>query len=193
MHEKRFVLTLTINQRPKPVPYHAVKREDGENHGFQNVKGNPAAAAAIAEAQDDEALRDALVRINARETNFFTIGCEKSFNQDGSDYWTRGFIEFAFNYCELVGDAKYYFPVFFHFNRRLLQEKFPHRVHFEWQLEGNTFAEVNCDGYSLVVWITTEEFATDEESRRAWQDSVRILADHLTAWRLTARPPKGMY
>jgi hypothetical protein len=193
MYQKRFMLLLTINERPKPVPYHSVVREDGINHGFINVKGQPEAAAAIAEVQDDEASRDALVRINARQTAFFTIGCEKSFNQDGATFWTRGFLEFAFNYCALVEDAGNYFPVFFHFNERLKKLMFPHRVHFEWQLEGNRFTDAECNGYSVVAWITTENFATDEESRSAWRDSVRFLADHLTDWRLSEGLPQEIY
>jgi hypothetical protein len=193
MQNKPFILELTINQEFKSVPYRAEHRQDSPNYGFVNVKGNPDAAARIAEVQDDEALRDAIVRINAQDTAFFTIGCEKSFNQDGAEFWTRGFIDFAFNYCALVADAQNYFPVFFHFNNRLLREKFNHLVRFEWQLEENHFRDANCKGFSVILWITTRICASDEESRSLWRPSVKIVADHLAEWSLAAPAPPTIY
>ena len=173
-------LVLTINQHFKTVPYLGATNEGSVNYGFQNVRGTLRRRRKIAKVQDDEALRDAIVRINAPATAFFTIGCAKFLDQDGAEYWGRGFIEFAFNSCPLVQDAQNYFPVFFHFNNRLLKDGFSYRVHFEWQLEKNPFKTGNCEGFSVVLWITTETFATDEASRAAWKDAVKIVTDHLS-------------
>lgn len=191
--DKNYILFLTIRDYDKVVPYPGIQHASSRNYGFINVKSKPEEAAKIVEAQDSEALKDAIVRINHADTPFFTIGCEKAFNQKDGIFWTRGFIEFAFNFCELVGDAQAYFPPFFHFNNRLLNTKFDLRVSFEWQLEGNFFKDGNCNGFSCVVWITTGDCLTDGESRKIWETSVRIVADHLAEWKLSRQPVNKIY
>ena len=75
-------LYLTIRNRLKAIPYGSGDRPDGSrNHGYKRLKGNTELAATIPEAQDIEALRHALVRLNHSDTAFFTVGCERSFNE----------------------------------------------------------------------------------------------------------------
>jgi hypothetical protein len=99
-------LVLTVTHRGKSVPYPSQNRERSVNHGFKSLKGVENGSTHVPEAADDPALQFAINRINARETAFFTLGCEKSFNRDHSGFWARGYIEFAFNYVSMVKDAK---------------------------------------------------------------------------------------
>ncbi|HEV7894035.1 MAG TPA: hypothetical protein VGP08_25695 [Pyrinomonadaceae bacterium] len=179
MNKRNFELLLLINDHFKTVPYQAVDRGNGHpNHGFKVIKGTLEEAAKIAEVQDEEHLKNALIKINDHSTALFTIGCEKAFNQDGTEFWARGFLEFAFNYPQLVDDAQNYFKLFFNFNEYLRDRKFNEPVRYQWELEGNRFVDVGCDGFSVVVWITTAIFNNPEEPRRVWG----IAVDHLTEY-----------
>jgi hypothetical protein len=182
MAESRMNIVLAINKHAKSVPYGGVVREDGTNHGFKNVKGNPKAAAEIAEVLDNENLKSALVAINASETPLFTIGCEKAFNLDEKGHWARGFIELSFNYPELVAEAQWYFKLFYEFNQLVIREKFDLPVQYYWELEGNTYFEANprCEGFSVVIWITTANFNSADEARETWGTAVDFLANYLS-------------
>jgi len=99
-------------------------RPDGSrNHGFKSLKSNPAEIEAIPEAQGITALKNALIALNAADSPFFTEGCKKAFGKNDSGHWVSGYLEFAFNYGELVADAAFYFKLFFPFNQWYWQQK----------------------------------------------------------------------
>jgi hypothetical protein len=182
MSEQHTEMRLTIRNRGKGVPYggSGIPREDGSaNYGFKALKGKREEAALINEVQDEPHFRDALVAINDLSTPFFTVGCEKSFNQDEEGHWAKGYIEFAFNYCELAGDAQWYFKLFFDLNHFVWQGQFNEPVRFHFELEGAHFSAGNCAGYTLTVWITTAFMPTAEEVREIWGKSVDLLVEFL--------------
>lgn len=185
-------IQLRIRNYFKGIPYGPVDRGDGHpNHGFKSLKGKPEEAALIAEVRDNKVLRAALVRINARDTPFFTIGCEKKFNHEHGVFWARGFLEFAFNYPELAADAQNYFKQFYDFNFHLFDEKFDEPVQFSWELEGAAFRESGTNGFSACIWITTKDLSDEAETRRVWEKAVRFLTDYLAQQR--ALPLRMIY
>lgn len=180
-----------IEPRSKAVPY-PVDLDDGRtNQGFKDIKGDPDAAAAIAEVQDCPSLRDALIALNAAETHFFTVGCEKSLNEYEGKFWKRGYLEFSFNYAELVADARLYFTLFFHFNQAAPVRDFlpKHSVHFGWELQGCRFKKTDAAGFTCAVWITTDDCATAEECERVWDEAVDLLVGFLIHFRISNLPP----
>lgn len=182
MSEQHTEIRLTISNGGKGIPYggSGIPREDGSaNYGFKALKGKPEEAAKIHEVQDEPHFRDALVAINDPSTPFFTVGCEKSFNQDEEGHWARGFIEVAFNYCELVDDAQWYFKLFFDFNQLVWRSRFNEPVRFHFEIESAHFLDGNCDGFSVTVWITTAFMPTAEEVREIWGKSVDFLVESL--------------
>lgn len=189
-------MMLTIRNRGKGVPYggRGELREDGSaNYGFKPLKGKPEEAARIPEVQDEEHFRDALVAINDLSTAFFTVGCEKSFNhEEGAGNWARGYIEFAFNYCDLVEDAQWYFKLFFDFNHFVWSNQFNEPVQFHFELEAAHFFQGNCDGYTVAVWITTATTPAEEDVRVVWGKAVGLLTEFLKQYQA---PPsmKVMY
>jgi hypothetical protein len=174
-------VVLAIKNFAKSIPYAGRVRDDATNHGFKNVKGNAKAAASIPEVLDNEHLKSAIVAINGPHTAFFSVGCEKAFNEDEHGHWARGYIEISFNYRELVADAKWYFKLFFEFNREVFRSKFELPMQFYWELEGNTYfdTEPPCEGYSCAIWITTATFPTAVQARETWEASVDFLASYL--------------
>jgi hypothetical protein len=80
----------------------------------------------------------------------------------------RGYLEFSFNYHELVADAQFYFKIFFDFNSWFWKQKQEALVSYEFQLEGAHFWKVSADGYTVTVWINTTLLPTEEEARKAW-------------------------
>lgn len=192
MDEQQTQLMLSIRNRGKGVPYggRGVPRENGSaNYGFKALKGKPEEAALIHEVQDDEHFRNALVAINDQNTPFFTVGCEKSFNKDDEGFWARGYLELAFNYCELVEDAKWYFKLFFDFNNHVWQNKFNEPTQYHFEMEGAHFFEGNCAGYTVAIWITTAVLPTNEEVKEVWGKSVDFLTSFLTEYQSSDLPP----
>jgi hypothetical protein len=178
------VLNLSIRNRGKGVPYGPVDRGESANRGFKALKRDPRLIAEVAEACDDDVLRNAIMRINAPHTPFFSVGCEKSFNKEiGKEgretFWAKGYLEFSFNYKETVADACSYFVLFFNFNRAVIDQKFDKPIWFHWELEGAHFFDGDCHGWTCCVWIQTTDCPSENESREVWHAGVDFFATFL--------------
>lgn len=173
---------LTIKEGGKGIPYagSGVREDGSENHGFIVVKGRPAEAAAIPEAQDNEPMKNALIAINDSSTALFTAGCEKSFNHDSEGHWARGYIEVSYNYLELLSDAQHYFKLFFDFNNRVRRMRFDVPVQYHWELEAAVFTDISwqTSGFTAGVWITTAFFESRTEVEKAWAQGVDFLTEY---------------
>jgi hypothetical protein len=174
-------LILSIRNFSKGVPYYGsgLRPDGSENHGFKPLKGHTDDVALIPEAQDNSALRNALLALNGQATPFFTLGCEKSCNQDKSGYWMRGFLELSFNYTELVLDAQRYFKLFFDFNHWFWEQAQEATVEYHFQLEGASFMNISVNGFTVVVWITTVLVPTAEDAQKAWAWALDTLVTFL--------------
>ncbi len=176
-------LVFSIRQRGKAVPYGGSDedRPDGspKNRGFKNLKLKPEELASIPEVQDNDSLRNALVVLNSPDSTFFTVGCEKACSKDATGNWMRGYLEFSFNYRELVADAQFYFKLFFDFNRWYRSQEQKNVILYEFELEGADFWEVSAEGFTVTVWITTTVLQTDEEAINAWKWGLDTLVDSL--------------
>jgi hypothetical protein len=172
---------LTILYRSKGIPYGGGDRPDGSiNHGYKRLKGQIDLAASIPEAQDMEALKSALVRLNDRKTAFFTVGCEKSCDKYEGGFSTGGYIELAFNYVELAMNAQWYFKIFFDFTKLINgSESQASRTRYIFELAPAHFLDGPADGFTLTVWIKTSLFTTREESLSAWGQSLSLLVQLL--------------
>jgi len=193
MNHENFKLTLVIESRSKAIPYPAELENDRTNQGFEDLKGNPETIENIAEIQDCPALRDALIALNEPETQFFTVGCEKSLNEYEGKFWKRGYLEFSFNYAELVRDATSYFMLFFHFNQAgPIRDFLPkNSVQFAWELQGCRFRKAEVAGFTCAVWISTGDYPTAEECERVWTEAVDLLAGFLIRFRISNLPPSA--
>jgi hypothetical protein len=178
-------LILSIKKGGKAVPYGGsdVDRPDGaRNYGFKNLKGKPEEVASIPEAQGNASLTNALLALAASDSPFFTVGCEKSCNQDSSGHWMKGFLEFSFNYRELVADAQFYFKLFYDFNSWYRQQKQEATIQYHFELEGAHFWEVSAEGFNVTVWITTTMLATEEEAQKVWAWGLDRLIEFLNQY-----------
>ena len=174
-------LIFSIRNYHKAVPYPGSGlRDDGhENYGFKPLKGRSDEAALIAEVQDNESLKNALIELNDPSTLFFTIGCEKSCNPHNSTYWMRGFLEFAFNYTELVSDAQNYFKLFFDFTHLFWEQPTEAAVEYHFQLEGAGFLDADAAGFTAIVWITTLAMPSEEVTKKTWSQALDLLVKYL--------------
>jgi len=178
--ERKIQSYLSINERGKGIPYGGCKREDGNiNHGFSPLKRNQYSIDNIPEANDDMALKSALHKMNDEKTGIFTIGCVSSPVSDTNGHRISGYIEFAFNYVELVADAQNYFPLFFHFNKWLKNHGMIDDVKFDWELEGAHFFEKNCDGLTCSVIVNIRYCECEEKAQELWKSAICILSDYL--------------
>jgi len=184
---------LTINQRSKDVPYPSDVRDDGSlNHGFLNLKGAEAQRISdVHEAADCPALKNILATINAPESPFFSVGCEKALTGAVNKFWKKGYCEFAFNDANRVKDAMYYFHLFFHFNRA--QEPFDAdtKIQYLWDLQPANFRQCDVVGFTCCVWITVGKFDDASKCSRVWAEAVTRLGDFLAS--VKAEPSAPIY
>ncbi len=184
---------LSIKNGGKGIPYGGADedRPDGSrNHGFKPPKTNPAEISAIPEIQGIAALKNALIALNAAESPFFTVGCEKASGKIDSGYWMRGYLEFAFNYSELVADASFYFKLFFLFNQWYWNQRPQIGVQYNFELEGATFLDANASGLTITAWISAGPYPTEELARTAWEGALDMLVTFL---RQHPIPTDGQY
>lgn len=176
---------LTISDAFKHIPYTQADRPDGGHcYAFAALKGASAERiGAVAEVADCEALRSAIVRINERSTPFFTIGCEKDSAAEDGGWRAGGYIEFAFNYSDIVLDAANYFPLFFHFDRAMKERDLPVAIQFQWDLTPSKFLDASgVVGYTAVVWVRSGLAPTRELVVDTWTAAVDALARFLAIY-----------
>jgi hypothetical protein len=184
---------LSIKNGGKGIPYGGADedRPDGSrNHGFKPLKSNPAETGTIPEAQGIMALENALIILNAPTSPFFTVGCEKVFGKNDSGHWISGYLEFAFNYGELVADAKFYFNLFFLFNQWYWQQTQQVGIRYNFELEGATFLDANVSGFTITAWILAGTYPTKELAQTAWEGALDTLVGFL---RQQSVPTDGRY
>lgn len=183
---------LSIRDGYKGVPYgRSDERPDGsKNHGFKSLKGNLNDIAAIPEAYDVPALKNALTVLNDPASIFFTVGCEKAFGETHSGHWVNGYLELAFNYVELLADAQFYFKVFFAFNQWYWKLEPKPSVRYNFELQAAHFLKSNTDGMTLTVWIGTGVSATKEAAQNEWEQGLDPVVGFL---RQQIVPPESHY
>lgn len=181
MHTEQTNLYLAIQNRSKGIPYGAGDHPDGsKNHGYKRLKGNKELALLIPEAQDTDALRNALVRLNDPITAFFTVGCEKSCQATGSGFSVTGYVELAFNFIELVADPQYYFQLFFAFHGAIFQSSAEtSKAKYLFELAPAHFLDGPANGFTVAVWISTLPLQIREEALHEWGQAVLVLVDFL--------------
>jgi len=170
---------LTINQKSKSIPYPAASHPNSQNYGFHVLKGKLNKCEKVQEASDNASIINILKILNRNESPFFSVGCEKSYNHDREGYWVKGYVEFAFNYENLVSDAARYFPLFFHFSKYIHEFISRNNVQFWWDLQPANFEKVPCMGFSACIWITTGLFPTALQAKEVWEQSVDMLSAYL--------------
>lgn len=179
---------LTVNERSKSIPYPAATNADSQNYGFRVLKGKPDKVDRVKEASDLPALIGILKSLNSSASPFFSVGCEKSFNESTGGLWAKGYVEFAFNYAKLVSDAAQYFPLFFHFNKDAAAFLGSNNVQFRWDLQPAKFEAIDLAGFSCCVWITTGRHSSLEATTEIFSDALGLLQSSLDRY----GEPEGM-
>ena len=169
---------LSIRQRVKGLPYFGGPREGGStNHGFQLLKNSGLAVDSIPEASDEPSILRLLEILNAADSPFLSLGCEKVLTENDGRWFKRGYIEFTIDSIEIAGDARSSFFVFYQFDKYLNQVHFNEPITFHFELEGNALDRVNAAIYSVICWITTNTWTdSPEETNLLWAKGVDVLA-----------------
>lgn len=179
---------LSINSIGKAVPYGPATHANSENYGFKPLKGKDREIEEIPEAKGYPAIISILKSLNDHESPFFSVGCEKSINDSQNGHWAKGYIEFSFNYQELVSDAVQYFPLFFHFQRYSEDFLRNNEVQFHWELQAAQFVDAGLPGFTACVWVTTGLLQSESDARSLWELAVSELDSYLSKH---GRPGKG--
>jgi hypothetical protein len=77
-----FKFTFRVDPVGMTVPYAAIADDIRNNSGFEDLRGGPDKASAIAEGNASPALRRLLVRIANVGSTIFTLGCELGSHQE---------------------------------------------------------------------------------------------------------------
>lgn len=182
-------LVLTLNNHTTVIPYPAMDREEWPHQGFRPLKGNTEEVVSIPAVKDNAALRQALVKINDPTSPFFTIACRKFLNSMQGGFWVRGYIEFSFNYLDIARDSPNYFLLFEQFAKFITASNFDLPVDFNFEIRDARFVDMQTDGHTVCVWITTGEYPADEGALMGWNQSVGLLAEFLGNFEKPSLPP----
>ena len=185
---------LQIRHEGKSVLYAGagVLRSDGDaNYGFKALKNAPARLAEVPELERDPALHDLVAAINHSTTGLFSVGCVSGPVEEVSGHRMMGYVEIALNSKDAAADAASYFPIFFHFDRMLNENRYDDDVHFHWELMGAHFIEAQLGGFTVTVTINTGWFETPEAARAVWGDALQGLAHLLSS--VPASPGRNFY
>lgn len=176
MSEPVYSLYLTLRQAGKTLPYPAAERDDSQNHGFLSLKGHPERLIQIPEAQAYPGLAQALERLNASDTAFYTAGCDYSLNtEDDGRCWAKGYLDCVFVDPRRAGNCHAYFDLFRSFDAYLRGQEYHDSIDFHWELEQVDFIEEGYSGWSLCLWVTTEFCDASAACQVNWVAAVELF------------------
>ncbi len=182
-----------MDERTKRIPYPPETHPDSQNYGFRSLKGKPDRAAKIKEANGFPGMIAALRSLNSDGSPFFSIGCEKYIGpQEFGGFYARGYIEFAYNYSQLVNFAQTA-DLFRVFSAFCSAREIDPRVTYNFDLQPAHFATVNTDGYSCCLWTRTGDHASIAEAKQSYNDAVKTLAEFFDGWGPPSPEPKRIY
>ncbi len=184
---------LTVECRRKDIPYPAETHKHSQNYGFKSLKGKPEKAEKIQEAIGFPGIIHALKAINASDSPFFSIGCEKYIGpHEFGGYYARGYIEFSFNYSRMVS-----FPqaadLFRTFSGYCDERGLPDGVTYNFDLQPAHFVRAKIDGYSCCVWIMTSGHASYEEAVSAFNHASQFFGEFIAAFGPPEDEPERLY
>jgi len=176
----------------KGIPYMPEDRGDGNpNIGFCPIKGRPEMSIRIPEACDEPGLLDALQRINASHTAFFTSGCEKCYNRLGVKERPVGYVEFIHNSIEIARDENTYWQLLTDLDNQMNTNRYSLPVAFEYIVSPTRFNDHFIDGFSAAVYVRYCGYATYRLARRKWREAFSFLTTFLCS--IPAGPPPLFY
>ncbi len=170
-------------------PDNGVGRDDGlQNYGGKLLKCDLEQLKEIPEIGNDPVLTDSLKMINSEESPFMSLGCSSSINQVENGYYSaNGYIQISFNDKNLIQKPENYFGLFWDFNQFVLEKVNNLPVIFTWQLEHVRYDSFTNPpktivyGLTTVIGIETDLLPDEETCRNAWNLSLKVLSDFLSA------------
>lgn len=190
MSDRFYRNILGIGWNPKGIPYAGGKRTDGStNHGFMNPKRmSQEELLAIPEVVGDRGFEYMIPKLNLGKTGFLTIGCEKSHNAEVKSteetFWSKSYVEFAFNHRGMVLDASSYFPLFFQFNEYMRPVTDGKDFFYLWDIAANSWDDVDNKqaAFSVTVWLTVHGQTSQENAHERWYHAWKWLTDFMINW-----------
>jgi len=76
----RAEIRIALELKPLPIPYPAVKHDDGENFGYKSLVASPEAIEQIPELVGEHAMKEFVAHINSQEGIFETVRMVQWFN-----------------------------------------------------------------------------------------------------------------
>ena len=164
----------------KGIPYEPEDRGVGDpNIGFSPLKGRPKDSVQIPEACNEPGLLDALQRLNAPKTAFFTSGCEKCYNQRGGKERPIGYMEFVHNSIAMARDKNTYWQILQGLDDEMTTEAYDLPVDFEFIVSPTQFNDHFIDGYSAAVYVRHCDYLPYKIARRRWRQALGFLTTFL--------------
>lgn len=180
---------LTIETRTKDIPYPASTSGGSQGFGFKPLKGKPLKVAGIKEVSEVPGVADLLRVINAKETPFFSVGCEKHIGPyDDGSFYVRGYVEFAFNHPEFLRDVQY-MALFKHFNDYVSGKSLRPEWSVNWELQPAHFKKVEANGYTCCMWLHVRRYFTREKAVEEYNALARHLIEFFSAHKADKNRP----
>jgi hypothetical protein len=104
----RAEIKISLELKPLPIPYHAVKRDDGENFGYKSLIKSPELIEDIPELADEPAIKRFISHINSPNRNFETVRMLHWINHDNGRAEQIICFGFIFRNRELFSNFAYY-------------------------------------------------------------------------------------
>lgn len=191
MREHHTWNALHVIHRLKGIPYGPAGRERSTNHGFVPLKGKLEGIDQLPEVIEDPSLAPLLRAINAKDSEFFSVGCVSGRSNDARGHSVSGYVEFTINSLSRIADARNYFTTFFWFEQSLHKSGFEAPVKFNWELAPAAFldAKPTANGFTCSLFINTEHLESADIAEAAWIDALEMLTVYFSGYPRESQDP----
>ncbi len=166
---ERAEIQTSLDLKPLPIPYPAVKREDGENFGYKSLVNSPAVIDEIPELFDEPAIKRFIAHVNSPNRNFETVRMLHWMNPESANSEQILCFGFIFRNRELFSD----FSACMQFAGALLQYDIKKLIQLDrpclLEIQQAQLLHENVSGWIMDLFVSGGGASEDEARQRLGQ------------------------
>lgn len=163
------------DHRVKSIPYPPEIGAVSHNVGFIDVKAKPDLIDSLHEIEGLPNLKKLLSYFSGESSPFFSIGCGRWINQQSDGrYFSRVYVEFAFNYPKIAHRVNYY-SLFEAFTADAKTAKIGTFSRCEWRVSPISLTSQRFMISSCTIWIHLVDQPTPAAALKACDKSFLLL------------------
>jgi hypothetical protein len=156
------------------VPY-LRSASDSNSHSYVDLKHHPEQIDLIPEIKGWPELRVTLIEMNAPDTAFSTLGCEKAICGKPPNAGVSGYVQFRFEDIAIAKNPQSYRRLLDRVQERAVTGWPANDAEVDFELQSTVSDDRNEGYWSATIWLIVRNCATPEIAKDRWSSGLRFV------------------